>query len=244
MFGIYHRYVKRVVDLLLGMIAAVILALPMLLIALTIKCGDPGASVLFKQTRIGRNGKPFKIYKFRSMRSDAPRHMKSADLTQEDYDRCVTRLGRVLRKYSLDELPQVFNILRGDMSFVGPRPVLANEKVVLDGREKAGLRFFRPGLTGWAQINGRNTLTDEEKVRYDGEYVRRVSLHFDLYCMLRTVLIVIGKKGFLEGSKDRLDRDADFSTGDEFILAECCEELDEEKLEDTALDGFQNESAK
>ena len=244
MFGIYHRYIKRAVDVILSVIAIVLLSVPMLVIALLIKLGDPGASVIFRQTRIGRNGKPFKIYKFRSMRADAPRHMASAEMTQEDYDRCVTRVGRCLRKYSLDELPQVFNILQGDMSFVGPRPVLANERVVLEGREKAGLRFFRPGLTGWAQVNGRNMLTDEEKVRYDAEYVRRISLHFDLYCMFRTVLIVIYRRGFLEGSKDRLDRDADFSTGDEFILSECCEELDEEVIEDTALDGFQNEAGK
>lgn len=226
-FSIYTRYLKRVSDVFFSIIAIILLALPMLIIAVVIKCNDPKGRVIFKQTRIGRNGKTFRILKFRSMRSDTPKHLPTGKVSQEQYAAYVTGVGRVLRKCSLDELPQVFNILRGEMSFVGPRPVLANETAVIEAREKAGLRYFRPGLTGWAQINGRNTLTDEEKAQYDSEYINRVSFFFDLYCMIKTVLIVITKKGFLEGRSDRLTPDADFSTGDEFILAEGCKELDE-----------------
>ncbi len=214
----YTRVFKRVLDFFLGIIAILILAVPMLLIALAVKLDDPKGNIIFRQTRVGRNGTRFKILKFRTMDSTTPKHIPSNCFSADEYEKHVTKIGRFLRRSSLDELPQVFNILRGDMSWVGPRPILAKETLLLEAREQAGLHVFRPGLTGWAQVNGRNTLTDEEKAEYDVQYIEKISPWFDLCCMVRTVLIVITKKGFLEGSKDRLDQHADFEEGDEFFL--------------------------
>ncbi len=224
----YAQYGKRVLDIFLGILAASILLLPMLFIGIAIKVDDPKGKVIFRQTRIGKDGKKFKILKFRSMKSETPKHLPNQRLAPEKYQEYVTRVGKWLRKTSIDELPQVFNIIKGDMSWVGPRPVLANETILLDAREAAGLRSFRPGLTGWAQINGRNKLTDEEKAAYDAEYVRKISFLFDFYCMLKTVPIVANKKGFSEGCEE-LDRHADFGTGDEFVLSEAVEEQEEEQ---------------
>lgn len=214
----YTRVFKRVLDFFLGIIAILILAVPMLLIALAVKLDDPKGNIIFRQTRVGRNGTRFKILKFRTMDSATPKHIPSNCFSADEYEKHVTKIGRFLRCSSLDELPQVFNILRGDMSWVGPRPILAKETLLLEARAQAGLHAFRPGLTGWAQVNGRNTLTDEEKAEYDAQYIEKISPWFDLCCMVRTVLIVITKKGFLEGSKDRLDQHADFEEGDEFFL--------------------------
>ncbi len=211
----YTRLFKRVLDFFLGIIALIILAVPMLIIALAVKLDDPKGRIIFRQTRVGRNGARFKILKFRTMDSSTPKHVPSSCFSAAEYEKHVTKIGRFLRRSSLDELPQVFNIIRGDMSWVGPRPILANEILLLEEREKAGLHQYRPGLTGWAQVNGRNTLTDEEKARYDAEYIHRVSFWFDCFCLIKTIVIVITKKGFLEGSKDRLDRHADFETTEE-----------------------------
>ncbi len=209
----YTRGGKRVLDLILGIIALLILALPMLLIAAAVKLDDPKGKIIFRQTRVGRSGTRFKIYKFRTMDSSTPKHIPSNLFSAEEYEKRVTKIGRFLRRSSLDELPQIFNIIRGDMSWVGPRPILAKETLLLEARAEAGLEKLRPGLTGWAQINGRNTLTDEEKAAYDMEYIDKISFWFDISCLFRTVLIVITKKGFLEGSMDRLDQHADFEGG-------------------------------
>ena len=139
------------------------------------------------------------------------------EITQQDYDNYVMPFGKWLRNTSLDELPQIINILKGDMSWVGPRPVIENETVLLNARHEAGLDSFRPGLTGWAQINGRNSLTDLEKAKYDAEYVERISLLFDLSCMLRTVPVLVSKKGYIAGS-ERIDRIADFIGVDDFVV--------------------------
>lgn len=214
----YAGFFKRLLDVILGVTALFILIVPMLIIAAAVKIDDPKGTVFFKQTRVGRNGKPFKIMKFRSMHSDTPKHLPSHMFSPEDYEKHVTRIGRFLRRTSLDELPQVFNIIAGDMSWVGPRPVLAKEKELTEARNAAGLSGFRPGLTGWAQINGRNTLTDEEKARYDAEYVQRISFIFDMYCMLKTAKIVVTKKGFQEGTNRQYDPSVDFEAAEEFSL--------------------------
>ncbi len=214
----YARFFKRILDVIIGLIALIILLLPMLIIAAAVKLDDPRGTVFFKQTRIGRNGTSFKILKFRSMDADTPKHLPSQMFSAEDYEKHVTRIGRILRRTSLDELPQVFNIIAGDMSWVGPRPVLAKEKELTDARNAAGLSSFRPGLTGWAQINGRNTLTDEEKARYDAEYAHKISFLFDMYCMLKTAKIVVTKKGFQEGTNKQYDPSVDFEASDEFSM--------------------------
>ena len=205
----YARYIKRVVDILLGLIAAVLLMVPMVMIGIIIKIDDPKGKVIFKQTRIGRNGKRFKILKFRTMRSDTPKHLPNNCMTPEEYDKYTTKIGRWLRKTSVDELPQIYNIIKGDMSWVGPRPVIEKEVGLLNARRSAGLEPFRPGLTGWAQINGRNKLTDEEKADFDAQYVGKISLLFDLVCMWKTLPLVISKSGFTEGC-ERIDRITDF----------------------------------
>ena len=205
----YARYIKRVVDILLGLIAAVLLMVPMVMIGIIIKISDPKGRVIFKQTRVGRNGKRFKILKFRTMRSDTPKHLPNNCMTPEEYDKYTTKIGKWLRKTSVDELPQIYNIIKGDMSWVGPRPVIEKEVGLLDARRSAGLESFRPGLTGWAQINGRNKLTDEEKADFDAQYVGKISLLFDLACMWKTLPLVISKSGFTEGC-ERIDRITDF----------------------------------
>ena len=205
----YARYIKRVVDILLGLIAAVLLMVPMVMIGIIIKIDDPKGKVIFKQTRIGRNGKRFKILKFRTMRSDTPKHLPNNCMTPEEYDKYTTKIGKWLRKTSVDELPQIYNIIKGDMSWVGPRPVIEKEVGLLNARRSAGLEPFRPGLTGWAQINGRNKLTDEEKADFDAQYVGKISLPFDLVCMWKTLPLVISKSGFTEGC-ERIDRITDF----------------------------------
>ncbi|MBQ2263848.1 MAG: sugar transferase [Oscillospiraceae bacterium] len=205
----YARYIKRVVDILLGLIAAVLLMVPMVMIGIIIKIDDPKGKVIFKQTRIGRNGKRFKILKFRTMRSGTPKHLPNNCMTPEEYDKYTTKIGKWLRKTSVDELPQIYNIIKGDMSWVGPRPVIEKEVGLLNARRSAGLEPFRPGLTGWAQINGRNKLTDEEKADFDAQYVGKISLLFDLVCMWKTLPLVISKSGFTEGC-ERIDRITDF----------------------------------
>ena len=171
----------------------------MLLCALIIKHEDKGAA-FFTQKRIGIHKKPFMIYKFRSMRMDTPRDTPTHLL--EDPERYILRCGKLMRKYSIDELPQVINILKGDMSIVGPRPALWNQFDLIAERDKYGANDIRPGLTGWAQINGRDELEITEKARLDGEYVKRVSLMFDLMCLFRTVFSVAKHEGFVEGRKD------------------------------------------
>jgi O-antigen biosynthesis protein WbqP len=198
-----------VVDILLGLIAAVLLMVPMVMIGIIIKIDDPKGKVIFKQTRIGRNGKRFKILKFRTMRSDTPKHLPINCMTPEEYDKYTTKIGKWLRKTSVDELPRIYNIIKGDMSWVGPRPVIEKEVGLLNARRSAGLEPFRPGLTGWAQINGRNKLTDEEKADFDAQYVGKISLLFDLVCMWKTLPLVISKSGFTEGC-ERIDRITDF----------------------------------
>ncbi len=212
----YIQLIKRVLDVILGIIAVVCLLLPMLIIAIAIKADDPKGTIIFKQTRIGKDGKKFKILKFRSMKSDTPRHLPNSCMTPEDYNKRVTRVGKILRKFSLDELPQVFNIIKGDMSWVGPRPVIVNETELLAARETAGLTSFRPGLTGWAQVNGRNMLSDEEKAWYDAEYVSRISLWFDIWCILKTIPLVVSKEGFTEGIGIPVDKNADFEVAEAF----------------------------
>lgn len=159
-----------------------------LLIAIAIKLDTKGA-ILFKQKRVGIHKTTFNLWKFRTMRSDAPRDLASHLLTDES--KWITRTGRFLRKHSLDELPQLFNILKGDMSFVGPRPALWNQDDLILERDRFQANDVPVGLTGWAQVNGRELLSIEEKARLDGEYARRISFFFDLRCLVETIPVVI-----------------------------------------------------
>jgi len=196
---------KRIIDIVFSLVGIIIMSPLMLLIAIIIKM-DSNGPVLFRQKRVSRGRKVFDILKFRTMRKGTPKYVPSSDL-QNPY-MYITRIGSFLRKTSLDELPQLFNILRGDMSFVGPRPVIPNEGKLLELRDGEGVGAVRPGLTGWAQINGRDEMPPDVKSRYDAEYVQRMSLKFDLYIMLRTLLYVVSGKGIVEGKKDEAEAEA------------------------------------
>ena len=197
---------KRAADVLLSAMGLVILSPVFLGIVLAIKREDGwDAPVFFSQKRVGKDRRYFQLYKFRSMRLDTPHDMPTHLLA--DPEQYITRVGRVLRKTSLDELPQIWNILRGDMSVIGPRPALWNQEDLIAERDKYGANSIRPGLTGWAQINGRDELEIDVKARYDGEYVRRLSPAFDIKCFFGTIGKVASGDGVVEGGTGAAERE-------------------------------------
>lgn len=192
----YRNCVKRILAMVLSLVGILSLGWLLILLSIAIKLDSPGP-VLFRQKRVGLGKSHFYILKFRTMRIDTPRDMPTHLLVNpEQY---ITRVGHFLRKTSLDELPQLFNILLGHMAIVGPRPALWNQFDLIAERDKYGANDVRPGLTGWAQINGRDELEIDVKARYDGEYVERMSLAFDLHCILGTVTAVLSRDGIVEG---------------------------------------------
>lgn len=198
----YERYIKRALDVLLSAVGLVALSPLLALIALVIRLDSPGP-VVFKQKRFGKDRKLFEIYKFRTMRVDAPRDVPTNDLRgSKGY---ITRVGRILRMTSLDELPQLWNILRGDMSLIGPRPALWNQEDLMAWRDRFGASQIRPGLSGWAQVNGRDYLSRdlEKKARRDGEYAHNISFAFDLKCFLLTLVKVVNRQGIAEGREGK-----------------------------------------
>lgn len=197
----YKKYIKRIIDFVLSLVAIAILSPFLLLIAILIKIDSEGP-ILFKQKRVGMHKSNFYILKFRTMRIDTPKDVPTHLL--ENPDKWITRTGKILRKTSLDELPQLFNIIKGDMSIVGPRPALWNQYDLIAERDKYGANDVRPGLTGWAQVNGRDELTIEMKAKYDGEYVEKMSFLFDLKCLLKTFVSVIKGEGVMEGGTGKL----------------------------------------
>ncbi|MBS1132047.1 MAG: glycosyl transferase involved in lipopolysaccharide synthesis [Proteobacteria bacterium] len=184
---------KRLFDLLLALVAAVILALPVLLVALMVKLTSPGPA-LYWSDRVGRYNRIFRMPKFRSMRTDTP---AVATHLLKDPKVYLTPIGSFLRKSSLDELPQLWSILAGDMSFVGPRPALFNQDDLIAQRTEQGVHELVPGLTGWAQVNGRDELPIPEKVKLDAEYLRRRSLAFDIGILWLTLVKVLQRDGVL-----------------------------------------------
>ena len=192
---------KRFLDVLLSLLAIIFLSPLMLVICLIIICDD-GMPVIFRQDRVGRGDKLFKIKKFRTMKNGAPN--LSTDF--EESDEYITRSGKFLRRTSLDELPQLFNVLAGDMSFIGPRPLIPEESHIRDLRREYGVYSVRPGVTGWAQVNGRDCLSDEEKASYDREYIERRSLAFDTKIFFRTIKVVLTGKDVVEGGMNHKDK--------------------------------------
>ena len=188
----YVKYGKRAVDFGLALAGLIGLGWLLVLLALLVRLTSPGPA-LFRQRRIGRNKKEFEILKFRTMRIDTPRDMPTHLLT--DPERYVTPLGRWLRRTSLDELPQLFNILKGEMALIGPRPALWNQFDLIAGRELYGVNRLRPGLTGWAQVNGRDEIPLVKKIRLDAEYAKRISWRFDLKIFFMTAGKVITGEG-------------------------------------------------
>ena len=193
---------KRFLDVLLSLLAIIFLSPLMLVICLIIICDD-GMPVIFRQDRVGRGDKLFKIKKFRTMKNGTP-NLSTADF--EESDEYITRSGKFLRRTSLDELPQLFNVLAGDMSFIGPRPLIPEESHIRDLRREYGVYSVRPGVTGWAQVNGRDCLSDEEKASYDREYIERRSLAFDTKIFFRTIKVVLTGKDVVEGGMNHKDK--------------------------------------
>lgn len=191
---------KRFLDVTAAGVMLALLAVPMLLIALAIYVDDPGP-VIFSQYRVGRYGKSFLLFKFRTMYRSTPRYVATAELPYPEA--CITRLGRFLRRTSLDELPQLFNVLRGDMSLVGPRPMIEQEHFIHRLREKHGIYALRPGMTGLAQINGRDMLLPEEKVRYDAIYLEKFGFRQDASIIFGTFPGVFSGEGVIEGAMVR-----------------------------------------
>lgn len=194
----YCNGIKRVLDFILALAALCITLVPMLIIALVIVCDDPG-NPIFAQKRVAKGKKHFTMYKFRTMRMDTPHDVPTHQL--EESGSHITRVGKILRKTSLDELPQLWNILKGDMAIVGPRPALYNQYDLLAERDQYGANDIRPGLTGWAQITGRDELTVVQKAERDGEYVKRMSFAFDVRCIVGTVFSVATGDGIVEGKQ-------------------------------------------
>ena len=194
--SVYDTVIKRILDTVVALCGLIVLSPVYVVIGAAVYLDDPGP-ILFTQKRVGKNKTYFSLHKFRSMKMDTPHDMPTHLL--QNPDQYLTRVGRFLRKYSLDELPQIWDILVGHMSIIGPRPALWNQEDLLAEREKYGANAIRPGLTGWAQINGRDELEIEEKARYDGEYVRRESFFFDVKCFFGTIVSVAKHDGVVEG---------------------------------------------
>ena len=200
----YRNGLKRVLDFMLSLVGLVILSPVLLIIALIIKLTSPGP-VFFKQKRVGKNKTYFNILKFRTMRTDTPKDTPTHLLANPD--QYITPIGKVLRKTSLDELPQIINILKGDMSIIGPRPALWNQYDLIEERDRYGANDILPGLTGWAQINGRDELEIDVKARLDGEYVERMSFLFDCKCFFGTITSVLKHEGVVEGGTGKLKKE-------------------------------------
>jgi len=198
---LYRDFFKRLIDVILSFLGIVVLAIPMMIIAIFIKIDSPG-SVFFKQERVGENKKAFKILKFRSMRSDTPKNVPTHQLSNPDM--YITKIGAFMRKTSIDELPQIINIFKGEMTIIGPRPALFNQEDLLAERDKYGANDVKPGLTGLAQIKGRDELPIDVKARLDGEYVEKMSFVFDLKIFFATILSVLKHDGVVEGGTGSL----------------------------------------
>lgn len=193
---------KRLVDFILALIGLILLSPLFLIIIIAIKIDSRGP-VLFKQKRIGINKTHFNILKFRTMKIDTPKDMPTHML--KNPDQYITKVGKFLRKTSLDELPQILNIISGSMSIVGPRPALWNQYDLIAERDKYGANDIRPGLTGWAQINGRDTVSIEDKARYDGDYVEDLGVKIDVKCFFGTIVSVLKRDGVLEGGINEIN---------------------------------------
>ena len=199
----YQKYLKRLLAIVLSSLGILMLGWLLLLLSIAVKLDSPGP-VLFRQKRVGLGKSHFFILKFRTMRIDTPKDMPTHLLASpEQY---ITRVGRFLRKTSLDELPQLFNILVGDMAIVGPRPALWNQYDLISERDKYGANDIRPGLTGWAQVNGRDELEIDVKAKLDGEYARNLSFAFDVKCFLYTIKTVLKADGVVEGGTGALQK--------------------------------------
>ncbi len=200
----YNKVFKRLIDIILSGLAIVFLAPVFLILAIAIKIDDPGP-VFFRQKRVGIHKTHFNILKFRTMKMNTPKDTPTHLL--ENPQQYITKVGGILRKTSLDELPQIFQIFTGEMSIIGPRPALWNQYDLIEERDKYGANDVRPGLTGWAQINGRDELPIDVKARFDGEYVEKLSFAFDCKCFFGTIVSVLKHDGVVEGGTGQMEKE-------------------------------------
>lgn len=201
--GIYEKCVKRIIDIILSCVSLIVLFPIYLIVIIAIKIDDPGP-VFFTQKRVGKNKKYFKLHKFRSMKMSTPHDVPTHML--DNPDQYITRVGKFMRRTSIDELPQVWDILVGNMSVIGPRPALWNQDVLVAERDKYNANDVKPGLTGWAQINGRDELEIPDKAELDGNYVKEISLLFDVKCFIGTIFSVVKGDGVIEGGTGRYSK--------------------------------------
>ena len=199
----YSKCIKRLIDLILSLIGLIILSPVLIIISILIKIDSKGP-VFFKQKRVGIHKKLFNIYKFRTMYVDTPKDMPTHLLNNpEAY---ITKVGKFLRKTSLDELPQLINIIKGEMAVIGPRPALYNQEDLIELRDRYKANDIRPGLTGWAQIHGRDELEIEEKAKLDGYYTEHISFLLDIKCFFLTIASVLKHEGVVEGGTGSIDK--------------------------------------
>lgn len=191
----YKYFFKRLIDIVLSIVGIVVLAIPMLIIAVAIKI-DSSGPIIFRQKRMGIHKKTFTIFKFRSMPVTVPHDIPTDRFRSED---SLSKFQKIIRKFSIDELPQIYNIFLGTMSIIGPRPALTNQEDLILERDKYGANDVKPGLTGWAQINGRDEIPIHIKAELDGEYVRKMSFIFDCKCFFGTIFKVLKHEGVVEG---------------------------------------------
>lgn len=205
----YKNFFKGLIDFVLSLVGSIFLAIPMLILIVAIKIDDPGPA-FFKQQRVGKGKKLFWLYKFRSMKVSTPKDVPTHLL--ENPEQYISRIGKILRKTSLDELPQIYNILSGKMSIIGPRPALWNQDDLIAERDKYGANDVKPGLTGWAQINGRDELEIPIKAKLDGDYVEKLNGGFlsgfmmDIKCFFGTIKSVLKSDGVVEGGTGEIER--------------------------------------
>lgn len=198
-----YIFFKRVLDFILALVGLIILSPVFLMLVIFIKLDSKGP-ILFKQKRVGIHKTHFEILKFRTMKIDTPKDMPTHMLASPE--KYITRVGKFLRKTSLDELPQIINILKGEMSIIGPRPALWNQYDLIAERDKYGANDILPGLTGWAQVHGRDELEIEEKAKLDGYYVKHLGFKLDVQCFFLTIKSVLKSEGVVEGKKDNLNK--------------------------------------
>ena len=247
----YEKHVKRVIDIILSFGGLVVLSPLLIGIAIAIKIDDPGP-VLFTQKRVGKNKEYFKLHKFRSMKMSTPHDTPTHML--ENPEQYITKVGKFLRKHSLDELPQIWDIFIGNMSVIGPRPGLWNQDVLIAERDKYGANDVKPGLTGWAQINGRDELEISEKARLDGEYVKNMGLQMDIKCFLGSIGVFAHDDSVVEGGTGEMKKNSDhtetvkkkilvicqYYKPEPFRIADICEEMVRRGHEVQVVTGYPN----
>ena len=198
-----YKRIKRIIDITLAFIGLIILLPVFIILIIAIKVDSKGP-VLFRQKRVGKYKKHFNILKLRTMSSDTPKDIPTHLLSNPD--QYITKVGKFLRKTSMDELPQIINIIKGEMSIIGPRPALWNQYDLIEERDIYGANDIRPGLTGWAQIRGRDELKIQDKAKLDGDYIKRMGFIFDSKCFIGTITSIIRHEGVVEGGTGELEK--------------------------------------